>query len=752
MIPPHWPKPANGKLEKVYSALYDAGATFGGGQDWSCPAHEDERASLGVTAGDTQPVIFKCQAGCTTPEILKALGLKPKNISNSVKGASTGSSANQTKKFVDEQKWIYTDEVGHPLIFVKRMNYSDGSKDYRQGNAVTGKVTSVKGIRNTLYNFPAVIRTVAAKGVVWLVEGEKSADALNDVLPPGEVATTQRMGASQPWPDDFTDELRGAGAVRIVADFDKAGFSRALAVGGALHSAKIPVTVWRGAVERKGADIVDHLVAMKTESDLIRLTARDIKTQLQIWESLQDTPDEGEDEDDDVWPGANTPFSVAQEYVERFHHHPDSTTLAFWREDFYEWLAAENRYKSIEDQELRRRFYRTLDRAVTQGANGISPWTPTREKLNRVLDALQAESHVSAELERSWRESREVARVIPFANGNLDIASKVLSAPTPNLFTTVALPYAYDALATSPVRWLKFLDELWPGDADSKAVLQEWFGYILSGSVNLHSMLAIVGPRRSGKSTIAAILKRLVGEANTTSPTLQSMLTSFGLQSWLNKTLAVIEDARFNPKNTEQVTELLLRISSGNAVEIDRKYKDPLSITLPTRIMYVSNEFPNIVDHSGALFSRFIFLRTQRSFLDIEDRQLLDKLTEELPGILVWALEGMDRLMEREHFTTVKSMVDVNRDIEEMQSPIKQFMRESCKRGGFTPTNNLYEAYELWADRNGIKYIPPASVFSRNLMAAYPDIPRVQRRVGDRKENRRERGYPVTLKKRQIQV
>lgn len=749
MIPPHWPKPANPKLEKVYSALYDAGATFGGGQDWSCPAHEDERASLGVTAGDTQPVIFKCQAGCSTGDILKALGLKPYDISTKVKPFAE-IKASKEKKLVDEQKWIYTDEVGHPLIFVKRMNYSDGSKDYRQGNAVTGKVTSVKGIRNTLYNFPAVIRTVAAKGVVWLVEGEKSADALNDVLPPGEVATTQRMGASQPWPDDFTDELRGAGAVRIVADFDKAGFSRALAVGGALYNAKIPVTVWRGAVERKGADIVDHLVAMKSESDLIRLTARDIKTQLQIWESLQDTPDEGEDEDDDVWPNANNPIDVAKQWLDRFHSHPDRFTLSYWRQDLYEWFAEENVWKEIEQDAFMSRLLRKLDDAITVGANGPAPWNPTPDKMTRIRKTLEWYTHVGAEFERVWLETNAPANVLSFRNGNLDLTSRSLSEPTPLLFSPVALPYDYDPDPPKPNTWHWFLNDLWPNDADSIALLQEWFGYVLSGKLGLDKMLVLFGAPRSGKSTIARVIKWLIGEQNVVSPTLKTLGSQYGLAGWLNKPLAVIEDARFNPRDTEAVVELLLAISSGNPVEVQRKYKESLSVVLPSRLMYVSNEYPRMEDASGALHSRFLYLQTTRGHVGSEDRTIPERLRLELPGIMAWALDGMDRINQSQRFTEPSSLRDTVEDIASAQSYIQSFMHDSCTKGGFTPSAKLYEAYQLWCSLNGISYVWNSIEFSRKLNARYPELKRTTKRLSGYKHP--VHGYPVTLKNSSVRI
>jgi putative DNA primase/helicase len=78
----------------------------------------------------------------------------------------------------------------------------------------------------------------------------------------------------------------------------------------------------------------------------------------------------------------------------------------------------------------------------------------------------------------------------------------------------VSVPFDYDPNAPTPERWLTFLKELWPDDADSIKALQEFFGYVISGRTDLQKMLLLVGPTRSGKGTIARILTALIGRGN----------------------------------------------------------------------------------------------------------------------------------------------------------------------------------------------------------------------------------------------
>jgi len=47
------------------------------GKGWTarCPAHEDRQASLSVTEGDDKRVLVHCFAGCSTEDVVGALGL-----------------------------------------------------------------------------------------------------------------------------------------------------------------------------------------------------------------------------------------------------------------------------------------------------------------------------------------------------------------------------------------------------------------------------------------------------------------------------------------------------------------------------------------------------------------------------------------------------------------------------------------------------------------------------------------------------
>ena len=241
--------------------------------------------------------------------------------------------------------------------------------------------------------------------------------------------------------------------------------------------------------------------------------------------------------------------------------------------------------------------------------------------------------------------------LVVVSNGMLRIVGQSVEflPHDPNLFGPCAVDYDYVTEELCP-RWLEFLSQLWPEDSRARTTLQEWFGYCLLPDTSQQKILSIIGPRRSGKSTIARIQTSLLGHRNVASPSIRGLSGHFGLWAFLDKKLAIIPDATLT-QPCPAVEELLKSVSGEDAVDIHRKSLSPLTgVRLQSRIMILANESPAFHDPSGALNARMMVLRTSRSFLDAEDIRLTETLTAELPGILNWAIAGLQRLNQRGRF------------------------------------------------------------------------------------------------------
>lgn len=408
------------------------------------------------------------------------------------------------------------------------------------------------------------------------------------------------------------------------------------------------------------------------------------------------------------------PVGLAQQYVRKVATHADGVALRRWRGDWYRWFADRGYYASVSDEGIDASLYRELDLDRRQDVGDV------RHALLAVDDVLIDEVDLGSWLGRS-DVVHDPLDIAACPNGLLHLPSRTIAPASPRYFATTALGVAYESQSARPSRWIAFLEQLWDGDPESIAALQEWFGYLLTADTRQQKILLLVGPKRSGKGTIMRVLTALLGRASIAAPTLASLGTNFGLWPLIGKTAAIIGDARLGGRSDiAQIVERLLSVSGQDPQTIDRKHREPWTGYLSSRITIVSNELPRFTDAADALTSRMLILELGRSWYGQEDVGLTDALIAELPGILLWAIDGWERLRDRGHFVQPRSSADTVIELGDLASPVGAWVRECCDVG---PHKTLlcdlaYSEFKEWCKANGHEHVPTLTTFGRDLKAA----------------------------------
>jgi putative DNA primase/helicase len=357
----------------------------------------------------------------------------------------------------------------------------------------------------------------------------------------------------------------------------------------------------------------------------------------------------------------------------------------------------------------------------------------TRNLKADVLEAVKALSIVPfSKSAPCWLDGDEVdvREWIVTQSGMLNVTTREVWPANEEFFAVNALPFAYDENATCP-QWLEFLSQLWPDDPQSIDTLQEIIGYLVTTRTEFQKMFMLVGPKRSGKGTIARIIREVCGPANIAGPTLSSLAEPFGLQPLLGKSVAIIGDARLSGRTDSSViTERVLSITGEDLQTVHRKHQTAVTDRLPVRFVLLSNELPKLDDASATLPSRMILLELVNSFYGCEDHTLTTRLMTELPGILNWALDGLRRLLQRKRFVQPEASQELIEELEAIASPITSFIRDCCQVGPSHEVliSDLYARFESWCKEHG-RRAETEQIFGRNLRAAVPKIRGGQRRV-----------------------
>jgi hypothetical protein len=227
--------------DKVLTAL--AQQSTRRGPNWSCPgdahARGDQTPSLTVTVTGDKVLLF-CHAGCRTEDIVKALGLRMSDL------------CEDDVEPREVAKYPYRDEDG--TVLFSKIRYEP------KAFSISPKLD---GIKRVLYNLPELKAAIANGEVVYIVEGEKDADAMKKR---GLTATCNYDGAGH-WQPGYARWFNGASVV-IIADRDEAGYKHARDVKASLMSYVHSVRVLQSAVKQAKSDISDHFAQGFEVADL----------------------------------------------------------------------------------------------------------------------------------------------------------------------------------------------------------------------------------------------------------------------------------------------------------------------------------------------------------------------------------------------------------------------------------------------------------------------------------------------------
>ena len=400
------------------------------------------------------------------------------------------------------------------------------------------------------------------------------------------------------------------------------------------------------------------------------------------------------------------PYQIAKRFLNNCYSLDGIQTLWYDGSVFWHWRSG--KYVACDRDDVKHKLYVFL--AEYCRAYDQAKIKPDQNLVGKVLDPVPGMCKLPADQRvPCWLDGRvkpSSRDVISCANGLLDTNTLELMPHTPAYFTMNRLDFDYDPDAPVPERWLRFLDELWPGDPESQQALQEMFGYYLTPDTSHHKAHVMIGPPRSGKGTIAYILEQLLGEGNTAGPLISSLGKPFGLESLIGKTLAIVPDARVSKRtDTAPIVEALLAITGDDKVSVQRKNKVDWHGRLGARLLILSNTVPETVDEGGVLPTRFIVLAMAVSFLNREDTGLRDVLRWEVPGIMNWSLVGLRLLRERGRFMQPEAGLKRLGDIEVKTTPGPAFVKDCLllNKTALVLHEQVWKVWEEWCEGKGIE-------------------------------------------------
>jgi P4 family phage/plasmid primase-like protien len=313
----------------------------------------------------------------------------------------------------------------------------------------------------------------------------------------------------------------------------------------------------------------------------------------------------------------------------------------------------------------------------------------------------------------AWDATGKVA----LANGVLDLRTREFTSWSPQHFLRRKLAGTYDPQAAAP-QFAKFLARLFANQdpqtwTELTALLQEFAGAALCTRLlrrEQRRALFLVGPSRTGKSELARLFGHLIGTP-VASPSVGQLGERFGLASLFDAVAWIRDDAvnegdRLDPQKFKTVV-------TGEPIDIERKNRPAVRVALAMPVILTANSLPASRDASDAVFNRALVVDltnvideesavTVHKQLNIPPGMwLADFLFErEGPGILNWALAGLERLLVRGHYDIPAAVAASLQRFKDESNAVAEFARTMLEE---SPTTKIDRADLLCAFHGWLK-------------------------------------------------
>ncbi|WP_341272471.1 phage/plasmid primase, P4 family [Legionella fairfieldensis] len=172
--------------------------------------------------------------------------------------------------------------------------------------------------------------------------------------------------------------------------------------------------------------------------------------------------------------------------------------------------------------------------------------------------------------------------------------------------------------------------------------------------------------------------------------------------------------------NGKLESSIFKQLVSGEPVEARLPHGRPFTLTDYAKFIFNCNELPKDVEQTEAYFRRFIIIPFEVTIPEAEqDKQLPQKIIkQELSGVFNWVLQGLERLLQQQHFTESEKVRLARVQYEKESDSVKLFLEEAhytSNFDNFVLIKDLYPEYRRYCQDNG--YFPVNNInFKRRLM------------------------------------
>lgn len=656
-----------------------------------CPAHQDKTASLSISVTESKKLAIYCHAGCRFPDVVQAMGLKQsdffdvvvdiENIQVVAAGAAALPAieemlaikaycehAAQAYPGSDAEAYVETRfGISSELAAELGLGFDDGSIQFHRLSHIRyhdqprlvvpfkttdGVIVALQGRRLRDGNSPKwcgpsnpTVDTSWATTAIWLAPDdnadlvicEGAADYLTAVS--SGVSTIAIRGASLAGNQRVHDVLLALGRNRrilVAGDADDAGQNFSDKIARFCSEKEMQVHILE---IQRGNDLSDwrELAGLNWSEEFAEARRNaSLASDLvgERWLSMTKSDDHN---------GRELMRYVGEDYI-----HCDALGWlhyysGVYREDKLDQLTVEA--CAMFDEMLA-----LAERAIAAGQEAddgdlLALGTGLRRHATNSLNLPKRDkAKLAAESKRTvdFSQLDRHRDLLVASNCVIDLRDGSTTEHDRSLYMTAGLDVPFDIDAKAP-RWEKFIDEITLGRKDLAAFLQTVVGYGITARTDAQVAILLVGKGSNGKSVFLNALRNVFEPITTIAAfsTFEKKTGSGGSSDIAELAGARLAIATEGERRAPIAEAVLKRVTGSDPLSAAHKYRDHFTFQPRFLLMLATNYRLAITGQDEGIWRRMVTIPFDAYFSgESRDIFIEDKLADEAPGILAWAVRG----------------------------------------------------------------------------------------------------------------
>lgn len=301
--------------------------------------------------------------------------------------------------------------------------------------------------------------------------------------------------------------------------------------------------------------------------------------------------------------------------------------------------------------------------------------------------------------------------LIPVNNGIYNYKTQSLIGFDPKFVFTSKCQVDYNAAAKNPLitnsdgtewdveSWIQSLTDNLPDGKEVAELIWEILGAMVRHHVPWNKAAFLVSPKgNNGKGTLCELMRSLLGPGAYANIPISNFGKEFLLEP-LTHVNAIITDENDVGTYVDSVGNLKA-IITGDLIQLNRKYKSPITFRFQGFMVQCLNDYPSFRDKTNSLYRRQLFIPMTKCFTGVERKYIKTDYVHRkdvLEYVLLRVLKMQYYELSEPESCKLKLL-----EAKEMNDPVLQFMNDVMHEltWDLVPYTFLYDLFCAWYKRN----------------------------------------------------